>query len=102
MTTGTVSSATLGILGTQWQAATRDEEIDLESGEYVPVGHFWKFDLEKHETRNFGRKFNFSSFRMEPVMPNVLATTENIRFTIAGKYFKKAAGNCYSQFPDTK
>ena len=27
---------------------------------------------------------------------------QNIRFTIAGKYLKKAAGNCYSQFPDTK
>ena len=79
MTTGTVSSATLGILGTHWLAATRDEDIDLESGEYVPVGHIWKFDLEKHKTRNFGRKFNFSKFRMEPVMLNFLATTENIR-----------------------
>ena len=27
---------------------------------------------------------------------------QNIQFTIAGKYLKKAAGNCYSQFPDTK
>ena len=25
---------------------TRDEDIDLESGEYVPVGHIWKFNLE--------------------------------------------------------
>ena len=68
MTTGTVSWATLGILGTHWQAATCDEDIDLESGEYVPVGHYWKFDLEEYELRNFGRKFNFSKIRIEPVM----------------------------------
>ena len=42
-----------------------------------PVGHIWKFDLEEHEIRNFGRKFNFSKFRMEPVMLNFLAKTEN-------------------------
>ena len=39
-------------------------DIDLESGEYVPVGHIWKFDLEEHETRGFGMKFNFSKIRM--------------------------------------
>ena len=62
----------------------------------MPVGHIWKFDLKEHKTRNFGGKFNFSKFRMEPVMLNFLATTEkirkkdqNIRFTIAGKYLKK-------------
>ena len=27
---------------------------------------------------------------------------QNNRFTITGKYLTKAAGNCYSQFPDTK
>ena len=27
---------------------------------------------------------------------------QNNRFTIAGKYFKKAAGNCYSRFPEPK
>ena len=27
---------------------------------------------------------------------------QNNRFTIAGKYLKKAAGNCYLQFPDRK
>ena len=76
--------------------------------ENVPVGHIWKFDLEEHELRNFGRKFNFFKIRMEPVMLNFLAKTENLRNrssehpTIAGKYLKKAAGNCYSQFPDTK
>ena len=47
MTTGTVSWATLGFSGTHWQKTARDEDIDLESGEYVPVGHIWKFDLEK-------------------------------------------------------
>ena len=46
---------------------------------HVPVGHIWMFDVQKEETRNFGRKFNFSKFRMEPVMLNILATTENIR-----------------------
>ena len=45
----------------------------------VPVGHIWKFDVEKHEIRNFGRKFNFSKFRMGPVMLNFLAKTENLR-----------------------
>ena len=25
---------------------TSDGEIDLESGEYVPVGHIWKLDLD--------------------------------------------------------
>ena len=46
-------------MGTHWQAATCDEDIDLESGEYVPVSHFWKFDLEEYELRNFGVKLNF-------------------------------------------
>ena len=62
----------------------------------MPVGHIWKFDLEGYELRNFGRKFNFSKIRIEPVMLNFLARTENLRnreqknrFTIAGKYLKK-------------
>ena len=45
---------------------------------------------------------------MEPAMLNFLATTENIRKIRSehpiynrGKVPKKAAGNCYSQFPDT-
>ena len=25
---------------------TRDEDIDLESGDYLPIGHIWKFDLD--------------------------------------------------------
>ena len=75
----------------------------------MPVGHIWKFDPEEHELRNFGRKFNFSKIRMEPVMLNVLAKTENLRnrrterpIYNRGKVLEKAAGNCYSQFPDTK
>ena len=73
----------------------------------MPVGPIWKFDLEEYELRNFGMKFNFSKIRIESVMLNFLAKTEYLRnarseqrFTIAGKYLKKAAGNCYSQFPD--
>ena len=45
----------------------------------MPVGHIWNFDLEEYELRNFGRKFNFSKIRMEPVMLNFLAKTENLR-----------------------
>ena len=45
----------------------------------MPVGHIWKFDLEEHELRNFGRKFNFSKIRIEPVMLKFLAKTENLR-----------------------
>ena len=45
----------------------------------MPVGHIWKFDLEKYEKRNFGVKCNFSKIRIEPVMLNFLATTENLR-----------------------
>ena len=45
----------------------------------MPVGHIWKFDLEEYELRNFGRKFSFSIIRIEPVMLNFLAKTENLR-----------------------
>ena len=47
----------------------------------MPVGHIWKFDLEEYELRNFGRKFNISKTRIEPVMLNFLAKTENLRKT---------------------
>ena len=47
----------------------------------VPVGLIWKFDLEEYELRNFGMKFSFSKFRIEPIMPNFLAKTENLRIT---------------------
>ena len=33
---------------------TLHDDIDLESGEYVPVGHIWEFDLEQHEKHDFG------------------------------------------------
>ena len=47
----------------------------------MPVGHIWKFDLEEYELRNFGRKFNFSKIRIEPVMLNFLAKCEKLRKT---------------------
>ena len=64
------------------QTAARDEDIDLESAEYVPVGQIWKFDLEEHEIRGFGMKLHFFKFRMESVMLSFLATTENIKYKI--------------------
>ena len=79
MTTGIVSWATLNILGIHWQTATRDEDIDLESGVYVPVGHVWKFDFEQREKHDFGMKWNFSKIRIGHVVLNFLATTENLR-----------------------
>ena len=39
----------------------------------------WKFEWEEYEIRSFGKKFNFSKIRIEPVMLKFLATTENIR-----------------------
>ena len=39
---------------------TRNEDIDLEFGEYVPVGHIWKFDLKQRKRHDFGVKWNFS------------------------------------------
>ena len=70
---------------------------------YVPVGHIWKFDLEKYEQRNFGVKCNFSKIRIEPVMLNFLATTENLKNARSeqpnynrGKVVEKATGNCFS------
>ena len=47
----------------------------------MPVGHFWKFDLEEYELSNFGMKFNFSKNRIEPFMHNFFAKTENLRNT---------------------
>ena len=43
------------------------------------VGHIWKFDLERYEQRDFGVKWIFSKIRIEHVMLNFLATTENLR-----------------------
>ena len=45
----------------------------------MPVGHIWKFDLEKTFSLDFGAKCNLSEFRTEHVMLKFLATTENSR-----------------------
>ena len=47
----------------------------------MPVGHIWKFGLEEYELLNFGMKFSFSKLGIEPVKPNFLAKTENLRNT---------------------
>ena len=72
----------------------------------MPVGHIWKFDLEEHEIRGFGMKFNLSKIQMEPVMLSFLATTENIKYKIRTTEFQlrescqiNTVVNCYSQFP---
>ena len=51
---------------------TRDEDIYLESGEYVPVGRMWKFYLD------FGDKSNFCHVQIsrDSVMLKFLATIE--------------------------
>ena len=86
-------------MGTHWQTAAHDEDIHLESGEYVPVVHIWKFDLEQYEQCNFGVKWNFSNIRIELVVLKFLATTENLRNTRSeqsnynrGKVIKKSSG----------
>ena len=65
--------------------------------------------LRDSKIRNFRVKFLFSKFQMEPVMLSFLAPSENSkvknqndRIYNCGKILKKTAGNCYSQFPDTK
>ena len=65
----------------------------------MPVGHIWKFDLEEYEVRNFERKFIFSKIRIEPVMLNFLAKTENLRYRRSeqpiynrGKVVEKSSG----------
>ena len=45
----------------------------------VPVGHIWKFDLEKTFSLGFGMKGNFSKIRTEHTMLKFLATTEKTR-----------------------
>ena len=67
----------------------------------MPVGHIWKFDLEEYELRNFGVKCNFSKFEVDMSCSSFSRQLEisekqdqNNRFIIAGKYLKKAAGNC--------
>ena len=55
--------------------------------------------LRDTNIRDFGVKYYFSKFRMEPVMLSFLATTENIKLknrttelTIAGKLSNKYSG----------
>ena len=45
----------------------------------MPVGHIWKFDVQKTFSPDFGVKCNFSKIRTEHVNVMFLATTENIR-----------------------
>ena len=65
----------------------------------VPVGHTWKLDLDEYKLRNFGMKINFSKIRIEPVMLNFLAKTENLRNARSeqpiynrGKVLEKSSG----------
>ena len=65
--------------------------LTLRNTNYVILGGnliFQKFELSL-SCSTFSRKLKISEVQYQ-----------NNRFTIAGKYFKKAAGNCYSQFPD--
>ena len=50
---------------------TRDEDIDLESDEFVPVSHIRKIDLD------FEGSFSFRKIRIEHVMRSLFMTTEN-------------------------
>ena len=87
---------------------TRDEDIDLESGEYVPVGQIWEFDLEQYEQHDFGVKWIFSKIRYEPVKLKFLAATENLRNTRSeqsnydrGKVIKNSSGKLLFTISDT-
>ena len=67
---------------------------------------FGSLTLRKTRTLNFGVKFDFSKIRMEPVMHDFLAITENrkseirtIELQSREKLPDKAVGNCHSQFP---
>ena len=44
----------------------------------MPVGHIWKFELEKTCSLDGWMKFNFSNARIEHDMLKFLATIENI------------------------
>ena len=63
------------------------EENPRDRFSLVPVGHYWKFDLEKTFSLDFGVKGNFSKNRIEHVMFKFLATTENIRTRVELSYF---------------
>ena len=74
----------------------------------MPVGHIWKFDLEKLFALDFGVKFNFSKIRIDRVMLMFLATTENIRKIRSedsnynrGKVVKNSSGKLLIAISDT-
>ena len=80
--------------------------MDLESGEYVPVGPTWKFDLEKTFSLDFGVKCSFQEFELSMSCSGLsrqLKISEKqdqqFRSTNVGKLSKIAAGNCYLQLP---
>ena len=66
--------------------------LNLRNTNYIILGEnltFQKFELSL-SCSTFSQKLKISEKQ-----------DQNNRYTIAGKYFKKAEGNCYSQFPDT-
>ena len=90
----------------EWKAFLASINKTASAEVFVPVGHIWTFDLEEHKNTWFWMKFYFSKIRMEPVMLNFLATTENIKYKIRTtklQLWEKCqiytVGNCYSQFP---
>ena len=97
------------VSGDSLTEAARDEDIDLESGEYVPVGHIWKFDLERHEYTWFSSEVLFFKISNEACHAQFSRDNwkhkirnQNDRIYNCGKVLMKTAGNYYSQFPDTK
>ena len=67
--------------------------LTLSNTNYVILGGnliFQKFEL-RLSCSTFSRKLKISE-----------REDQNIRFKKRGKQLEKAAGNCYSQFPDTK
>ena len=69
---------------------------------------FGSLTLRKARALDFGVKLSFSKIRMEPVMHDFLAITENRKREFrtieqqsreSCKKNQKSVGNCYSQFP---
>ena len=67
--------------------------LTLRNRSYVILGGNLVF-------QKFESSLSCSTFSRELKISEI--QDQNNQFTIAGKYLKKAAGNCYSQFPDTK
>ena len=75
----------------------------------MPVGHIWKFDLEGHENTQLWSEVIF--FKISNGACHAQFSRNNRKQKVknqidriynCGKILKKTAGNCYSQFPDTK